>query len=244
MFSAGSMSAEPQPVSVRERAGIALGLMFGLLALYLVIGWVQLSEGAAITLPTSIDERVPFAIGWLPLYIFMLPMSWAPACAFVDRRCLMRWVISVLLMYAVAIPIWLVMPVTVPRVPLEVVDYWTYALDIMRRVDPPVNCLPSMHVAVATLAGLLIRRADRLVGYGCLALIPFIWYSTMALDQHWFVDGLVGLVLAVTVETATHRWMKIPAQAQVALDRRAHLVWIAPYVLVMAGAWVTWVIGR
>ena len=93
---------------------------------------------------------------------------------------------------------------------MAVTGYWTFVLDILRSVDPPVNCLPSMHVAVATLAGLLIRRADALVGNVFLVLIPFIWYSTMALDQHWFVDGLVGMVLAVTVEQVTLRWMKLP----------------------------------
>lgn len=64
------------------------------------------------------------------------------------------------------------MPVTVPRQSVPVTGYWTFALDILRSIDPPVNCLPSMHVAVATLAGLLIRRADGLVGGGILDAHP------------------------------------------------------------------------
>ena len=75
-----------------------------------------------------------------------------------------------------------------------------------------------------------------------MMLIPFIWYSTMALDQHWFVDGLVGMMLAVTVELLTHRWMKIPDEAQVAMDRRAHIAWIGPYVLVLLVVGAVWLL--
>ena len=234
------MSAELQPVGRRERVAFTVTFMLSLMALYLVIGWVQVDNREALLLPSFIDDWVPFSVGWLPLYIFMLPMSWAPACTFVDRRCLKRWVVSVLLMYLPAIPLWTLMPVTVPRDPVAVDGYWTFALEILRNTDPPVNCLPSMHVAVATLAGLLIRRADPLVGNVFLVLMPFIWYSTMALDQHWFIDGLVGMVIAVMVEAFTHRWMKIPDEAQVAMDRRAHLAWIGPYLLVLAGVAVVW----
>jgi len=236
------MNADLQPVGHRYRVVFTVSFMVGLMALYLLIGWLHVGEQEALLLPTVIDDWVPFSLAWLPLYIFMLPMSWAPACTFVDRRCLNRWVISVVLMYVIAIPLWTLMPVTVPRQPVPVTGYWTFALDILRSIDPPVNCLPSMHVAVATLAGLLIRRADGLVGGAFLMLIPFIWYSTMALDQHWFVDGLVGMMLAVTVELLTHRWMKIPDEAQVAMDRRAHIAWIGPYVLVLLVVGVVWLL--
>ena len=234
------MNADIQPVGRRSRTVFTIGFMVGLMVLYLLVGWLRVEDQDMLLLPTVIDDWVPFSLAWLPLYIFMLPMSWAPACTFVDRRCLKRWVVSVVLMYVIAVPIWLLMPVTVPRGSVPVTDYWTFAFDILRSIDPPVNCLPSMHVAVATLAGLLIRRADALVGHLFLVLIPFIWYSTMALDQHWFVDGLVGMVLAVAVEQMTHRWMKIPAEAQVTLDRRAHLAWIGPYFVVLAAVGLVW----
>ena len=239
------MNADIQPVKPLQRAVLTVAFMAGLMALYLLVGWLRVvvlrMEGQeAFVFPSIIDDWIPFSLAWLPLYIFMLPMSWAPACTFVDRRSLKRWVISVALMYLVAIPIWLLMPVTVPRESVAVTGYWTFVLEILRSVDPPVNCLPSMHVAVATLAGLLIRRADALVGNVFLALIPFIWYSTMALDQHWFVDGLVGMVLAVTVERVTHRWMKLPPEAQATLNRKAHLAWIGPYLVALLVVWVLW----
>ena len=62
-----------------------------------------------------------------------------------------------------------------------------------------------MHVAVATLSGLLIRDVDKPVGSALLMLMPFIWYATMALDQHWLLDGLVGFLFAVSSYLVTRR---------------------------------------
>lgn len=148
--------------------------------------------------------------------------------------------ISVLLMYLIALPIWMFWPVTVPRNPVEVDGFWSFTLSVMRAVDPPMNCLPSMHVAVATMAGLLIRRVDPLVGTILLLVMPFIWFSTMALDQHWFVDGLMGMCIAVIVEKLTHEWMPVPTTALAVLDRRFHWAWIGPYLAVVIGVWLYW----
>ena len=72
--------------------------------------------------------------------------------------------------------------------------------------------------------------------------MPFIWYSTMALDQHWFVDGLVGMILAFVVEQFTHRLMPRPPEACVYLDRRAHWTWIGVFGAVMGGLGVYWAV--
>ena len=238
------MNADFEEITPRRRVGLTLGLMGGLMTLYLCIGWMRVGGATPVhTVPTAIDDWVPFSLAWLPIYLFMLPMSWAPVCAFADRRNVHRWIASVLLMYVPAVPLWLAWPVTVPRDPVAVEGFWSFVFMLMRATDPPVNCLPSMHVAVATLAGLLIRQVDKPVGNGLLLLMPFIWYSTMALDQHWFLDGLVGVVIAVAVEWTTRRLMPVPTAAMVALDRRAHWGWIGPFLAVVGGVFVYWLVA-
>ena len=151
-----------------------------------------------------------------------------------------RWVVSAVLLYMPAVPLWFFWPVTVPREVVPVDDFLTFGLAVVRSVDPPVNCLPSMHVAVATLAGLVIRRVDPIVGHRILFLMPLIWYSTMALDQHWFVDGLVGVILACIVEQTTHRLMPRPNRATAYIARGWHWVWMSTFWMLMFGAWLYW----
>ena len=231
-------------MTVRARALTTVGFMSGLMALYLCVGWLRLKTAVAPAMvPTVVDDWVPFSLVWLPIYLFMLPMSWAPACAFADRRNVKRWVVAIVLMYIPAIPLWTLWPVTVPREPVAVEGFWSFVLMLMRATDPPVNCLPSMHVAVATLSGLLIRDVDKPVGSALLMLMPFIWYATMALDQHWLLDGLVGFLFAVSAYLVTRRLVPVPEEAMVALDRRAHWGWIGPFLLVLAGVFVYWVVA-
>jgi membrane-associated phospholipid phosphatase len=216
--------------------------MVALILLYLSIGWFQPDGVPLQILPTPVDDWVPFSLLWLPIYAFMLPMSWAPACTFADKRDIRRWVVSVVTMYVPAVPLWYYWPVTVARADVPVDGYLSYCLWVLRTCDPPVNCMPSMHVAVATMAGLLIRRVDPVVGRRILLVMPLIWYSTMALDQHWFLDGLAGMVLAFVVEQATHRLMPRPPAAHVYLDRRYHWTWMGAFAAVMSGLGVYWFI--
>jgi len=146
-------------------------------------------------------------------------------------------------MYAVSVPVWLVWPVTVPRFPVADSGFWVFTLNLMRATDPPINCLPSMHVAVAMFAALLVRQVDRAVGGMLLAMIPLIWYATMALDQHWFVDGLAGMMLALVAVRLTRRLIPVPSCALVALPRSAHLCWLAPFGAAVGGLYGLWALG-
>ena len=243
MYYDGWMDDVHRPVSRLQRLGITLSFTAMLMSLYMIIGWFQPDGVRLHMVPTAVDDWVPFSLAWLPLYIFMMPMSWAPACTFVYWDDFRRWVVSAVLLYMPAVPLWYFWPVTVPREVVPVDDFWSFGLAVVRAVDPPVNCLPSMHVAVATLAGLVIRRVDHVVGRRILILMPLIWYSTMALDQHWFVDGLVGVVLAVIVEAITHKMMPRPERPQPYIGRAWHWVWMGTFLMMMFGAWLYWLIN-
>lgn len=231
-------------MSVPARVGWTVGLMGGLMALYLAVGWLRIRGGTVPAMaPTRVDEWVPFSLAWLPVYLFMLPMSWAPVCAAADKRIVRRWIVGVVLMYAVSVPVWLFWPVTVPRVPVAGGGFWVFILDLMRATDPPINCLPSMHVAVATFAALLVRQVDRAVGTTLLLTMPLIWYATMALDQHWFVDGLAGMLLALGATRTTSWIVPAPLSAMVPLPRSAHACWLAPFGAVLGGLYALWALG-
>jgi len=62
--------------------------------------------------------------------------------------------------------------------------------------DPPWNCLPSTHCAVAMLAALAILESDRRLGVWAVATAVGIGVSTMYTKQHYLVDVLAGFTLA------------------------------------------------
>ena len=146
-------------------------------------------------------------------------------------------------MYIVATPIWVFYPVSVPRVPLPGDDYYSYLLTIIQTLDPPTNCFPSMHVAVATLGALVVRRVDKIVGSILLATVLPIWYSTVAVQQHWIVDGAAGLLLAVCTYLLVYRRVDLPPEARERLPRVAHLAWVALLVSALAGLYGMWLLG-
>ena len=212
------------------------------LAAYLVIGNFT-AAGNTYSLATSLDTLIPFSLGWVLPYIYMYVSSVAPVCAIKDRRLLIRWAAAVALMYVVATPIWVFYPVSVPRAPLLGDDYYSYLLTIIQTLDPPTNCFPSMHVAVATLGALVVRRVDKIVGSILLATVLPIWYSTVAVQQHWVVDGAAGLLLAVCTYLLVYRRVDLPPEARERLPRVVHLAWVALLVSALAGLYGMWLLG-
>ena len=190
----------------------------------------------ARVLPLPVDDLVPLDPRWLPIYLSMYAQALTVPCAVDEVRLLKRWALGMGLMYLVAIPLWVLFPVTVPRAPVPVVDYFTFELALFRAFDPPSNCLPSMHVAVSFWAAFVVWKVDRLVGAGLLGLGAAIWYSTMATDQHWFVDGLAGFVLAVACAGLLLRGQARGAR----LPRVWHLFWVSALVTLSAGIWAMW----
>jgi len=212
------------------------------LAAYLVIGNYT-AAGTSYQLATTFDALVPFSLGWVLPYIYMYVSSVAPVCAIKDRRLLIRWAAAVALMYVVATPIWVFYPVSVPRAPLLGYDYYSYLLTIIQTLDPPTNCFPSMHVAVATLGALVVHRVDKIVGSILLATVVPIWYSTVAVQQHWVVDGAAGLLLAVGSYIVIYRVADLPPESFERLPRVMHLAWVALLVGALVGLRLIWALG-
>ena len=168
----------------------------------------------------------------------MYVMSMAPAFAIEDRRLLKRWMITVATMYVVATPIWILYPVEVPREYLPPVDYYSYLIFLIQSVDPSTNCFPSMHVAVATVAGLVIWRIDKIVGTLLLLSAFPIWYSTVAVGQHWIVDGAAGFILAWCSYMIVFYINPLPKTAFTKMPRVGHLLWIGFLILSLAALWI------
>jgi len=214
-----------------------MGLSVGV---YTVVNQAVSQTAPDRVLPTAIDTLVPFCAESMLIYGTIYALALVPLCLVNDRRVLMRSAAAYAILLLSAVPWWILWPVTVPRESVPVDGLFTWAVAIMRFIDPPANCFPSMHVGETVLAALICWRLDRVTGAVVSVMVALVWWSTLALDQHWFLDGLLGAGLAVVAEAVCFRWRPLPPSAW-SRTSRWNLLWsVALYLLqfsVMAVPW-------
>jgi membrane-associated phospholipid phosphatase len=86
-------------------------------------------------------------------------------------------------------------PVEYPRDPLVVRTLGDWNMAIIHRLDPPINCFPSSHCAVAMLAALGLREVNRKAWYPGMVVALGICLATLMTRQHYVVDTLAGMTL-------------------------------------------------
>jgi membrane-associated phospholipid phosphatase len=156
-------------------------------------------------LQTTVDDWIPFRPGWVWIYacayypfivsLVIIADSW-------ERYVYMAFSFAMLLLMHLSIAV--LVPVRTPREWREWKSNGSIGerfLRFIQTVDKGGNCFPSMHVAVAMLAGLHIT--GYLMETGSAAayvvwIIPLaIAASTVFTKQHYFLDVPAGAVLAL-----------------------------------------------
>ena len=224
------------PVTPAVRLATVAGAGVLLYGLYGTVGVLTAQSDAPLhTLPVFVDRWVPRAPVWVVFYLALFPQVLVPAVLVEDRRVLFRGSLAYGLLVLLGLPFWMFWPVTVPRPDLPVTDLYTWGVALTRWLDPPTNCFPSMHVAESYLAALVVSRCNRRLGGLLLGMATLIWYSTLAIGQHWFVDGLAGAGLALVVDAVVFRLRPLPAEA-FASGPAARMGWIVLLYAVLFGA--------
>jgi len=235
--------APTHPIPLGLRLGVlavGLGLSMGI---YTTVNLAVSETAPTRVLPSMLDSLVPFCAEAMLVYGGIYALALSPLCLLADRRVLMRGAAAYAILLLAAVPFWILWPVTVPRSPVPVHDVWTWGVAFMRFIDPPANCFPSMHVGETVLAALLCWRLDRQTGVVVGILAALVWWSTLALDQHWFVDGLFGAGLAMAAEAICFRWRPMPKEAW-QRSSRWNLLWpVGLYLAMFLSAAVPWWLG-
>jgi membrane-associated phospholipid phosphatase len=155
-----------------------------------------------------IDKQVPFIPETLWIYVslfFFIPYTFSVnRCVVSLNKHLYSFVFTIL----ISISIFWLFPVTYPRMlyPIpEHTDLLSRKLaELVRAIDPPANCAPSLHVSIAyqIAFGFLEDRRE---------LFPwvFLWatllvISTLTTKQHYFFDVVTGALLAVFIHLVFH----------------------------------------
>lgn len=196
---------------------------------------------AASTLTTSLDRALPMCPRWMLVYVAIYPLALAPVVFVREARAFRRLALAHALTYLIAFAVYLALPVTSltlrPALDSPPADFFAWGLALNYRLDPPLNCFPSLHVTTAVLSGLVLRRVNCWLGLATLGVAAGVALSTMLVKQHYVADVIAGAALGVVahlavvgrcpIESAPTRWI---------LARAAPVV--GAFVLAVVGLYV------
>jgi membrane-associated phospholipid phosphatase len=161
---------------------------------------------------TALDRAVPF---WVDTVWIYGTVSWVTLLGYFlvrDARTTGRFGLTLLLASAACWLGFALHPVSFPRhlYPLEGAGGALASiarLAELRESDAPDNCLPSLHVALATSLALLLREPERPRLVRALAPVwaVLVSLSTLTVKQHYVVDVLGGAVVGLAAWALARR---------------------------------------
>jgi membrane-associated phospholipid phosphatase len=118
-----------------------------------------------------------------------------------------------------------------------------WGLRLNYALDPPVNLFPSLHLAGATIAALGAWKARP--AYGALAGVAVapIAVAVCTVKQHYWIDAVGGVALAVAVYARWLRDYEPPPDERPARGWGAWIVFAAFLATPYAGLWLAWRAG-
>lgn len=217
----------PVPLFLIERNKLIMGILlygFGS-TIYLVTNRYHLFEPQL--LPFSwIDEVAPF-LPWT-VWIYVSEYILFPAAYFTskDSENLTRYAYAFIALQISSVFIFVFWPTTYPRelFPLikENTDPFTYYLfSYIRAADTPASCAPSLHVSSCYLTSFIFIREQR-KKFGFFFLwATLVGASTLTTKQHYIIDVIFGLVMAVSIYFLFFHWLEMkPIHWQEKLSRK------------------------
>ena len=218
------------------------------LALALVIpGYPLISainRGRTPNMPElAIDRGIEIAPAWMLVYGSVFLFAFLPAFVVRGRELTRRVLWSYILVEFLAFAGYLAYPTELPRPTVGSDSFFSWTLGLIHELDPPRNCFPSLHVAWAFVAALAAYRIHRGVGAAAIAWASLIGISTLFTGQHYLVDVIAGVLIALLAYVLLlrgHDRTTIPdAVVQLAPRRAQRLVWIyAGVIAVFAAAYL------
>lgn len=150
---------------------------------------------------TAWDQAIPFIpeTVWIYLseYVFFIVIYLL--CR--ETINMNRYVYAVVALQVVSVTIFWAWPTTYPRslypLPdsLDPLTHWAFSS--LRHGDSPTNCAPSLHVSSVLLCSFLFFNEQREKLWFFLTWGAFISLSTLTTKQHYIVDVVSGLLMAI-----------------------------------------------
>ena len=188
---------------------ISFGGKFAAVGVYFVIWWIGYTYSndagvlsAQVTHFTPPTVAAPFLFQPWTAIIYVLGGSAIPLLPFYyywTWRRLATVLVSYAICSTIAVTCYLLWPVMITRPSYEGPGVGLWLMRKVLSVDNAANCTPSSHVFYAVLAALLvhqkaIHRTPRIAIWTATAAVCI---STITTGQHYFVDVISGVVVAL-----------------------------------------------
>jgi membrane-associated phospholipid phosphatase len=186
------------PFDQRFRAVTLASLVHALT--YFSANHFPLSEPRLLPM-TAFDAAVPFIPATVFIYSSAYAMVFVAFLSLRRRQSITRFLEVFISCVVVAGFVHWTLPTRYPRelfpIPDDAGALPALALTMLRQVDTPSSCLPSLHVATAMASAVLVYREQPKRFWWFLAWAVAIALSTLTTKQHYVVDVASGTVLAV-----------------------------------------------
>ena len=157
---------------------------------------------------TALDKSVEFVDWTILIYLTQFGIICSPFVFHDDFLSMNETLYGMLIATGIAFVVFMVFPTTLPRDALVPSDWLAGIYAQLYGLDQPVNCFPSLHVALAhlTWTTYLRGRSPKAFGIGLWALL--ITVSTITTKQHYVIDVVGGVALAGLSWTLARRLVR------------------------------------
>jgi len=147
------------------------------------------------------DKMIPLWADSVWIYISIYVMYGLTYFMMKDLLNLSKYLYASLFQVIISIGIFIMWPTTYPRhlypLPSELNMGTDFIFSLIRNLDTPASCCPSLHVSTAFLTSFVFleEQKEKFPYFFLWAVI--ISFSTLSTKQHYFWDVLGGFVVAV-----------------------------------------------
>ncbi|MDP3938022.1 MAG: phosphatase PAP2 family protein [Deltaproteobacteria bacterium] len=187
-----------------EKAALILGVTGFFLLGYLAIA-LHTAGGNAHSLATPLDAALPYVPEAWPLYHAVYLLLFIPTRLYSRPPEMRRGAAANIACMTAAYAVFLLYPVgdasLLNSAGLTEATASAGGNFAMLFDDRGMNCFPSLHVALATIAAFCCARADRRLGMFAWTLTGLIAVSSLLLKRHYIVDLPAGFALGAFIYT-------------------------------------------
>ena len=239
-----SVSREPSrtrlPITtIVERVVLTVSLVIFFIAGYFGIGRSR-SPSEARELRTFLDNKIPFVVHSVWIYLLIFPSALIPLFVVRCQRLFRRTAVAYAAAISVSLICFAVFPVTsarlrVDQATLDLRHASDWAVATLYSIDPPYNLFPSLHLSIAVLAAFAAWKAARLYGSAVFVTLAFIGASVCTVKQHVVLDALAGVSLGAFVGGIVLGPYRPDAGVEPAYSWRGPLLYVGFLMLVYTG---------